>query len=91
MVAGAGPAVGVVLAVALATKLGWELASVWRPLSRVAAARAGLGVFAITAAAAGWTGAVAVVVLAAVLAGELLERHRFFTGASWTGMPGPKT
>jgi DMSO reductase anchor subunit len=29
--------------------------------------------------------------LVAVLAGELIERSRFFTAASWTGMPGPKS
>lgn len=89
--AGAGRGVGVVLAVALAAKLGWELASVWRAPSRAAAARAALGIGAVVAAGAGATGAVAVVVLLAVLAGEVLERHRFFTGASWTGMPGPNT
>jgi DMSO reductase anchor subunit len=50
-----------------------------------------LGVGAVVAAGAGPSGPVAAVVLAAVLAGELLERSHFFTDASWTGMPGPKT
>jgi hypothetical protein len=26
-----------------------------------------------------------------VMAGELMERTRFFTTASWRGMPGPKS
>ena len=102
--AGAGPATAAVLALALAAKLAWELAYVWRPmspsvpahrpaliLSGAGRARVAIGVGAVLVAGAGPTGPAAVVVLAAVLAGEVLERSHFFTDASWTGMPGPKS
>jgi DMSO reductase anchor subunit len=96
--------VAVVLAVALAAKLAWEMTYVWRPMSesvpanraQLALSSAGrlrvvLGVAAVVVAGAGPAGPAAVAVLVAVLAGEALERSHFFTDASWTGMPGPKT
>jgi Fe-S-cluster-containing dehydrogenase component/DMSO reductase anchor subunit len=102
--AGAGQATAVLLALALAAKLAWEMAYVWRPLSESVPAnraqlalstsgraRVALGVGAVVAAGARPSGLLAALVLAAVLAGELLERSHFFTDASWTGMPGPKT
>jgi Fe-S-cluster-containing dehydrogenase component/DMSO reductase anchor subunit len=101
---GAGHPVAVVLAIALAAKLAWEMTYVWRPMSesvpanraQLALSSAGrlrvvLGVAAVVVAGAGPAGPGAVAVLVAVLAGEALERSHFFTDASWTGMPGPKT
>ncbi|MGI8983450.1 MAG: hypothetical protein ACR2HM_02770, partial [Acidimicrobiales bacterium] len=73
-----------VLAAGLAAKLAWEASMVWRPVP-AAVARFALGLSAICL---GLTGAGAGLALVAVLAGELMERHRFFTTASWTGMPG---
>lgn len=101
---GAGRTAGALLALALTAKLAWELACVWRPMTESVPAhrpqlalswtgrtRLALGAGAVVVAGAGPSGVVATVVLAAVLAGELLERSHFFTDASWTGMPGPKT
>ena len=86
--AGGGRAAGVVLAVGLSAKLLWEAHLVWRPGRVVhAPARFALGV---CAAGLALTGAGAGLALVAVLTGELMERSRFFTTASWTGMPGPK-
>jgi len=86
--AGGGRAAGLVLACGLTAKLGWEAYLVWRPGPVVhAPARFALGVCAVVLALAG---AGAGLALVAVLAGELMERSRFFTTASWTGMPGPK-
>jgi formate dehydrogenase iron-sulfur subunit len=87
--AGGGRGAGLVLAGAQAVKLAWEARHVWRPGPVAEApARFALGVSAV---ALGLAGAGAGLALAAVLAGELMERTRFFTTASWTGMPGPKT
>lgn len=88
--AGGGRAAGLVLAGGLAAKLLWEARMVWTPgpAPAYAVARFLLGLSAICLAA---TGAGAGLALVAVLAGELIERSRFFTAASWTGMPGPKT
>jgi formate dehydrogenase iron-sulfur subunit len=87
--AGGGRGAGVVLAAGLAAKLAWEAGLVWRPGAVVdAPARYTLGLCALCLAL---TGAGAGLALAAVLAGEVMERTRFFTTASWTGMPGPKT
>jgi hypothetical protein len=59
-----------------------------RPVPPAGLARFLLGIsaafLALNAAGAG-------LALLAVLAGELIERARFFSAASWTGMPGPKT
>jgi formate dehydrogenase iron-sulfur subunit len=87
--AGGGRDAGVVLAVGLTVKLVWEAVLVWRPGAVVhAPARFALGVAAVALALAG---AGAGLALAAVMAGELMERTRFFTTASWRGMPGPKS
>ena len=87
--AGGGRVAGLVLAAGLAAKLVWEAWFVWRPGTVVdAPARFTLGLAALGLAL---TGAGAGLALLAVLAGELMERTRFFTTASWTGMPGPKT
>jgi formate dehydrogenase iron-sulfur subunit len=87
--AGGGRSAGLVLAAGLAAKLAWEARSVWRPGQVVhAPARFALGIAALVLALAG---AGAGLALVAVLAGELMERSRFFTTASWTGMPGPKS
>jgi formate dehydrogenase iron-sulfur subunit len=87
--AGGGRGAGLVLAGALAAKLAWEARQVWRPGPVVdAPARYALGVSALCLALAGTGAGLA---LLAVLAGELMERTRFFTTASWTGMPGAKT
>jgi len=87
--AGGNRGAGLVLAAGLAAKLLWEARLVWRPGPVVhAPARFALGVSALGLALAG---AGAGLALAAVLAGELMERERFFTTASWTGMPGPKS
>jgi formate dehydrogenase iron-sulfur subunit len=87
--AGGGRSAGLVLAAGLTGKLVWEALLVWRPGSVVhAPARFALGIAAVGLALAGAGAGLAVV---AVLAGELMERSRFFTTASWTGMPGPKS
>ena len=88
--AGGGRAAGLVLAGGLAAKLLWEARMVWTPgpVPAYAVARFLLGLSAITLAA---SGAGAGLALVAVLAGELIERSRFFSAASWTGMPGAKT
>ena len=97
--AGGGRGAGLVLAAGLAAKLVWEARFVWRPgpgrpperdSGRVAhsPARFGLGIAALGLALAGAGAALALV---AVLAGELMERTRFFTTASWTGMPGARS
>ena len=87
--AGGGSNAGRVLAACLVAKLAWEAHHVWGPGPVVhAPARNALGVSAIVLAL---TGAGAGLALVAVLAGELMERSRFFTTASWTGMPGAKT
>jgi formate dehydrogenase iron-sulfur subunit len=83
-----GRPAAVVLAVALVVKLVWEAAVVWRPgpVPTTGLARFVLGASAVPLAFAAPT-----LALVAVLAGELIERSRFFTAASWTGMPGPKS
>jgi formate dehydrogenase iron-sulfur subunit len=88
---GGGPA-GAVLAVGVAAKLAWEAAVVWRPGPVPAAglARFLLGLSAI-ALALGGGGAAGALAALAVLVGEVIERSRFFSAASWTGMPGPRT
>jgi formate dehydrogenase iron-sulfur subunit len=84
--AGGGRTAGLILTVALTAKLAWEVRLVWTPVP-VVPARYALGASAVVLAA---TGAGAGLALMAVLAGELMERERFFTTASWTGMPGAK-
>ncbi len=91
-----------VLGAGLAAKLLWEAAVVWRldperpperwlgPVPAPGLARFLLGVSAVFLALNAAGGAEAGLALVAVLAGELIERSRFFTAASWTGMPGPK-
>jgi len=81
---GAGRPAAILLACSLAAKLAWEAAAVWHPGPVPAAglARYLLGLSAIVLALDG-----APLALLAVLAGELIERSRFFTAASWTGMP----
>jgi DMSO reductase anchor subunit len=83
--AGGGRSAGLLLAAGLAVKLAWEAGAVWGPVSHVPA-RYALGLSAVCLAL---TGAGAGLALVAVLAGELMERERFFTTASWRGMPGP--
>ena len=83
--AGGGRNAGLVLAAGLTAKLAWETRLVWTSGPAVPA-RFALGACAVVLAV---TGAGAGLALAAVLAGELMERNRFFTTASWTGMPGP--
>jgi DMSO reductase anchor subunit len=96
--AGGGRSAALVLAAGVAAKLLWEAVVVWRtatdrPPERrgspvvYAPVRHSLGVAAICLALAGASPGLALVL---VLAGELMERSRFFTTASWTGMPGPK-
>ena len=86
--AGGGRAAAVVLAVSLTVKLVWEAAAVWRPgpLPAAGLVRFVLGASALALAVHG-----AALAVVAVLAGEVVERSRFFTAASWTGMPGPKS
>lgn len=93
LVSGGGGAAAVVLAVAMVAKLAWEAAVVWRPGPVLAggAVRFGLGGAAIVLALGAQGGDAAVLAAIAVLAGEVIERSRFFSDASWTGMPGPKT
>lgn len=77
----------------VAAKLAWEAVFVWR--SAPAGPDPGLALRAAAAVAAvvlalGGTPPATALALVAVLAGEAAERTRFFTGASWAGMPGPK-
>ncbi|MEA2902597.1 MAG: formate dehydrogenase iron-sulfur subunit [Actinomycetota bacterium] len=102
LAAGGGRAAAVVLAASLAAKLSWEAAVVWRrdperpperwlgPVPASGLARFILGVSALFLALNSTGGPGAALALVAVLAGELIERARFFSSASWTGMPGPK-
>ncbi|HEX2041589.1 MAG TPA: DmsC/YnfH family molybdoenzyme membrane anchor subunit [Acidimicrobiales bacterium] len=85
---GGGRAAAVVLGLSLAAKLVWEAAVVWRPppVSTAALVRFLLGASGVVLALGS-----SPLALVAVLAGELIERSRFFTAASWTGMPGPKS
>ena len=103
LAAGGGRAAGLVLAVALASKLVWEATQVWRlppgqvperwlgPVPPHGLARFLLGASAVFLALNSTGGPGAFLALLAVLAGELIERSRFFSAASWTGMPGPKS
>jgi formate dehydrogenase iron-sulfur subunit len=103
LAAGGGRGPALVLAVSLAVKLVWEAAVVWRldperpperwlgPVPAHGLARFLLGVSALSLALNSTGGPGAALALVAVLAGELIERSRFFTAASWTGMPGPKS
>ncbi|HEV3498427.1 MAG TPA: hypothetical protein VHA34_18980, partial [Actinomycetes bacterium] len=77
-----------VLAVALVAKLVWEAAALWRPAP---VPTAGLARFILGVSAVALVTAAPALALVAVLVGELIERSRFFTAASWTGMPGPKS
>ena len=90
---GAGRPAALVLAGALAAKLAWEARYVWSPppVPTGGLIRYVLGVSGVILALAGPDGPAVALALIAVLAGELVERSRFFTAASWTGMPGPKT
>jgi formate dehydrogenase iron-sulfur subunit len=90
---GGGHPAAMVLVAGLVVKLAWESACVLRPFPLPAAGRVrfGLGAAAIVAALSVPGPVVAGLVLAAVLGGEFVERSSFFTDASWTGMPGPKT
>lgn len=90
---GGGRPAALLLVDALAVKLAWEAAVALRPfpLSAGGRARFALGGSAMVAAASVPGPVVAALVLVAVLAGESIERSRFFIDASWTGMPGPKT
>ena len=86
--AGGGRTAGLALAAGLTAKLVWEARLVWTPGPVVhAPARYALGASAVLLAL---SGAGAGLALAAVVAGELMERERFFATASWTGMPGPR-
>jgi DMSO reductase anchor subunit len=86
--AGGGRSAALVLASAMAAKLVWEALVVWRPRGAdYAPVRHFLGIAVVCLALAGASPGLALVL---VLAGELMERVRFFTTASWTGMPGPK-
>ncbi len=101
LAAGGGRPAAVVLAVALAAKLTWEAAVVWRrdperppqrwlgPVPAPGLARFLLGTSAVFLALNSTGGPGAALALVAVLVGELIERSRFFSAASWTGMPGP--
>jgi len=92
-----------VLAVGLVAKLVWEARFVWRlapaqlperwlgPVPAHGLARFLLGISAVFLALNSAGGPGAALALVAVLAGELIERSRFFSAASWTGMPGPKS
>ncbi|MDQ6726004.1 MAG: dimethyl sulfoxide reductase anchor subunit [Actinomycetota bacterium] len=90
---GGGHPAAMVLGAGLAVKLAWESACVFRPfpLSPAGRARFALGAAALVVALSVPGAVVSVLVLVAVLAGEAVERSTFFTDASWTGMPGPKT
>lgn len=90
---GGGHPAAMVLVGGLALKLAWESACVFRPfpLSAPGRARFALGAAAVVGALSVPGTLVSVLVLVAVLAGEAIERSAFFTDASWTGMPGPKT
>ncbi len=102
LAAGGGRPAAMVLAGGLAAKLTWEAAVVWRldperpplrgtgPVPPHGLARFVLGVSAIALAVSSIGGPGAALALLAVLSGELIERSRFFSAASWTGMPGPK-
>jgi DMSO reductase anchor subunit len=102
LAAGGGRPAALVLAGSLATKLVWEAIVVWRldperpplrgtgPVPVHGLARFALGVSACALALNASRGPGAWLALIGVLAGELVERSRFFTAASWTGMPGPK-
>ena len=85
---GAGRPGGLLLAGSLAVKLAWEAVVVWRPSSMpvTGVVRFMLGGSAVVLALYG-----SPLALLAVLAGELIERSRFFTAASWTGMPGTRS
>lgn len=88
---GGGRPAAAALGVSLLAKLAWEAAVVWRPGPVPAAGLVrfllGLAAVALTMGAA--DAAAAALAVVAVLAGELVERSRFFSAASWTGMPGP--
>jgi len=90
---GGGRPAAMVLVAALVAKLVWESSVALRPFPLPAGGRAryALGLTAIVVALSVPGTFVAVLVLIAVVAGEFIERSRFFTDASWTGMPGPKT
>ncbi len=90
---GGGHAAAMVLVAGLAAKLAWESSVVLRPfpLPAIGRARYALGAAAMVVALSAPGAALALVALVAVLAGEMIERTRFFVDASWTGMPGPKT
>jgi DMSO reductase anchor subunit len=103
LVAGGGRAAALVLVVGMAAKLSWEARFVWRrapgqvperwlgPVPAHGLARFLLGVSAAFLALNATGGPGAGLALVAVMAGELIERSRFFSAASWTGMPGPKS
>jgi Fe-S-cluster-containing dehydrogenase component/DMSO reductase anchor subunit len=103
LAAGGGRSAALVLAAGMAAKPAWEARYVWRPapghvperwLGPVPAhglARFALGGAAVVLALGSTGGPGAGLALVAVLAGELIERSRFFSAASWTGMPGPKS
>jgi formate dehydrogenase iron-sulfur subunit len=93
LAAGGGRAAAGILAVSLLAKLAWEAVAVWRPgpVPAPGLARFVLGLSAVALALGAAGGPAAALAVVAVLAGELIERSRFFTAASWTGMPGPKT
>ena len=85
---GGGRPAALVLAVSLVAKLLWEAAVVWRPAP---VPTAGLARFILGGSAVALAPSAPALALVAVLVGELIERSRFFTAASWTGMPGPKS
>ncbi len=99
--AGGGRTAALVLAGGLSAKLAWEAVMVWRfdperpplrgtgPVPPHGLARFVLGISAVLLAVNSSGGPGAALALVAVLAGELIERSRFFSAASWTGMPGP--
>lgn len=90
---GGGHPAAMVLVAGLAAKLAWESWVVLRPfpLPPIGRARYALGATAMIIALSAPGAILAVVALIAVVAGEMIERTRFFVDASWTGMPGPKT
>ncbi|MDQ3898370.1 MAG: hypothetical protein M3326_14190, partial [Actinomycetota bacterium] len=81
---GGGRPAAALLAASLVVKLSWEAAVVWRPVP-ASLARSLLGAVGVVLAVHA-----PALTLVAVLAGELVERSRFFTAATWTGMPGPR-
>jgi formate dehydrogenase iron-sulfur subunit len=93
LAAGGGRGAGVALAVGLTVKLAWEAAQVWSPgpVPPHGLARFLLGTSAVILALSSPGGPAPALALLAVVAGELIERSRFFSAASWTGMPGPKS